>query len=106
MFYNYVSTCSFTNLNPMVIFPLIPVVVVVVAIVVVVVGRCAVGDVVWDGDGASGLTQVSQPLEDLFYYLYFFIIGFYFLYSILNGMERAPQAHFFNCLNQNKDLGG
>ena len=42
MFYNYVSTWSFTNLNPMVIFPLPPVVVVVVAIVVVVVGGCVV----------------------------------------------------------------
>ena len=42
MFYNYVSTCALTNLNPMVIFPLPPVVVVVVAIVVVVVGGCAV----------------------------------------------------------------
>ena len=53
-------------MNPIVTFPVNPavalvVVVVVVAIVVVVVGGCVVD---WDGEGTSGLTQVSQPLEE------------------------------------------
>ena len=65
MAFHYFSTSEFLNLNPIVTFPVNPavalaVVVVVVAIVVVVVGGCVVD---WDGDGASGLTQVSQPLE-------------------------------------------
>ena len=66
MAFHYFSTSEFLNLNPIVTFPVNPavalvVVVVVVAIVVVVVGGCVVD---WDGEGASGLTQVSQPLNE------------------------------------------
>ena len=64
MAFHYFSTSEFLNLNPIVTFPVNPavvVVVVVVAIVVVVVGGCVVD---WDGEGTSGLTQVSQPLKE------------------------------------------